>query len=96
MGLSERERKIMEEIERAWEAETPAGARNTYPGSKKLVLGVLLVLAGLITLIAGVALALPALGIVAFIIMLTGSLRAFRGFQEMVLAGYTPRRRFGR
>lgn len=82
MALSERERKLLEEMERglyASEADslpTTGGSRST-PSYRAIVIGVLLVLAGVGILIGGVATGYIWLGLIGFLAMLGGVLYMF-------------------
>lgn len=70
MGLSEREQRILDEIEVALAAEGPI--KVVDPKHKIFLVGVLVGLLGMILLLAAVIIPFPPLGVLAFIVMLTG------------------------
>jgi hypothetical protein len=76
MGLSEREQKLLEEMERellSSDAEFANRLKNPEKGSaSKLVGGVLVMLAGVALLILAVALQVAFFGVFAFAVMLIG------------------------
>lgn len=87
MPLSEREQKILEEIERDLYREDPSFARNVrsrvgLPAATRSRLGVLLFVAGLVSLFVFFAKQWLILGVFAFgamvagVVLLAGSLRA--------------------
>ena len=87
MPLSEREQKILEEIERDLYREDPSFARNVrsrarLPRATRSRLGVLLFVAGLVSLFAFFAKQWLVVGVFAFgamvagVVLLAGSLRA--------------------
>jgi hypothetical protein len=81
MPLSEQEQRLLEEMERSLyhnDADFVAtvGASRLRPNYRSIALGVLLAVAGIVTLIAGVALQQLWLGIVGFAVMFTGVLVA--------------------
>ena len=90
MPLSEREQKILEEIERDLYKEDPSFARNVrrrppeLPRAARTRLGVLLFLAGLVSLFGFFAKQWLVLGVFAFgamvagVVLVAGSLRAER------------------
>lgn len=79
MPLSEHEQRLLEQMERALYAEDPKFASSlrqsgVRQGSRKrLILGVLVVLGGLALLVAGVAVKIPLVGVLGFVVMLTGA-----------------------
>lgn len=85
MPLSEHEQRLLEQMERALYAEDPKFASALREpvirtGSRKrLLLGVVVALAGLGVLIAGVAVKLPVVGVLGFIAMLAGVTLALTG-----------------
>lgn len=84
MGLSEREQRILDEIEQAWHAE---GAPEIgEPGRKRLIGGTLLTCAGLALLLGAVIIPLTPLGVVGFLVMLTGTTVALRGYKYVRLS----------
>lgn len=81
MPLSEQEQRLLEEMERSLyhnDADFVAtvGASRLRPNYRSIALGVLLAVAGIVALIAGVALNQLWLGIVGFAVMFTGVLVA--------------------
>lgn len=82
MPLSEQEQRLLEEMERnlyrndADFVHAVGGVRGRRPGYRSIVLGVLLSVAGVGALIAGVALQLLIVGIVGFALMFAGVLIA--------------------
>ena len=82
MPLSEQEQRLLEEMERnlyrndADFVHAVGGVRGRRPNYRALVLGILLAVAGVGALIAGVALQLLIVGIVGFAIMFGGVLLA--------------------
>ena len=87
MPLSEHEQRLLEQMEKALYAEDPkfATSLRSTPGARaargRAALGVLALLAGLGTLIAGVATTVIALGVLGFIVMLVGSVVIYSAFQ---------------
>ena len=81
MALSEREQQLLDDMERRLyqsEADVMQTAHaSTRFNLRSLVLGILVVLAGIGALIAGAGLQLFWLGLVGFAIMLGGALLAF-------------------
>jgi hypothetical protein len=88
MPLSEQEQRLLEEMERnlyrndADFVHAVGGVRGRRPDYRSIVLGVLLAVAGVGALIAGVALPLLIVGIIGFALMFAG-----------VLIAITPSRR---
>jgi hypothetical protein len=82
MPLSEQEQRLLEEMERnlyrndADFVHAVGGVRGRRPDYRSIVLGVLLAVAGVGALIAGVALQLLIVGIVGFALMFAGVLVA--------------------
>jgi hypothetical protein len=76
MGLSEREQRLLEEMEReliAGDAEFASRLRSTgSTSSSKLILGVVLLLAGVSLLVFAVMLQVPLFGVAAFAVMFIG------------------------
>ncbi|MDP3972954.1 MAG: DUF3040 domain-containing protein [Candidatus Nanopelagicales bacterium] len=96
MPLSEREQQLLEQMEQALYAEDPQFAtalretRQRALDGRRLALGVLVVLAGLGGLIAGVALSFVPLGVIGFLAMLGGVLlgaKALISVPEVVQGG---------
>ncbi|HEX4057430.1 MAG TPA: DUF3040 domain-containing protein [Galbitalea sp.] len=81
MPLSEQEQRLLEEMERSLyhnDADYVAGAAGSHgkPTYARIVAGVLVGVLGIATLIAGVALHLPIVGVVGFVLMFVGVLIA--------------------
>ena len=81
MPLSEQEQRLLEEMERSLyhndvDFVSTAGVTRLRPNYRSVVLGVLLAVAGIGALIAGVALQQLWLGVLGFIIMFAGVLIA--------------------
>src|SRR5680860_1844684 len=81
MPLSEQEQRLLEEMERSLyhnDADFVAsvGVSRLRPNYRSIAIGVLLAVAGIVTLIAGVALQLLWLGILGFVVMFGGVLMA--------------------
>ncbi|MFC8304190.1 DUF3040 domain-containing protein [Specibacter sp. NPDC057265] len=75
MPLSEHEQKLLDQLEQQLHAEDPkfASSLSLVPGrsvsTRNVVIGVLVMIAGLLVLLGGVALQLVALGILGFLVM---------------------------
>jgi hypothetical protein len=81
MPLSEQEQRLLEEMERSLyhnDADFVAGAagRHGRPTYTRIVTGVLVGLVGVATLIAGVGVRFPIVGVLGFILMFVGVLLA--------------------
>jgi len=81
MPLSEQEQRLLEEMERSLyhnDADFVAsvGVSRLRPNYRSIAIGVLLAVAGIVTLIAGVALQMLWLGILGFVVMFGGVLMA--------------------
>jgi len=82
MPLSEQEQRLLEEMERnlyrndADFVHAVGGVRGRRPNYRSIVLGVLLAVAGIGALIAGVALQLLIVGVIGFALMFGGGLLA--------------------
>ncbi|SDN04788.1 Protein of unknown function [Cryobacterium flavum] len=81
MPLSEQEQRLLEEMERSLyhnDADFVAsvGVSRLRPNYRSIAIGVLLAVAGIVALIAGVAIAQLWLGILGFIVMFGGVLIA--------------------
>ncbi|MEY3614822.1 MAG: hypothetical protein RL460_135 [Actinomycetota bacterium] len=102
MGLSEREQKLLEEMERnlmAQDAEFAKTISNTTSANQsagKLVLGVLILISGLGLLVLSVALQVAFFGVVAFLVMVIGLVIASANFRlpELPAAGEKPKTNF--
>ncbi|MBM3669308.1 MAG: DUF3040 domain-containing protein [Actinobacteria bacterium] len=86
MPLSEHEQRLLEQMEKALYAEDPKFAtslRSTGAGGAhrgRAVLGVLGFLGGMGLILAGVATAVIALGVVGFVIMFAGAVLVYSAF----------------
>jgi hypothetical protein len=95
MPLSEQEQRLLEEMERSLyhnDADFVAGStgRHGRPTYATIVTGVLVGIVGVATLIAGVGVRLPVIGVVGFILMFAGVLIALtpsRGASGKATAG---------
>jgi hypothetical protein len=81
MPLSEQEQRLLEEMERSLyhnDADFVAsvGASRLRPNYRSIAIGVLLAVAGIVALIAGVAIAQLWLGVLGFVVMFGGVLIA--------------------
>lgn len=79
MPLSEHEQRLLEEMERSLyhndaDFVATAGASRLRPNYRSIALGVLIAVAGIVALMAGVAVQQLWLGIVGFVVMFTGVL----------------------
>ena len=79
MPLSEQEQRLLEEMERSLyhnDADFVAGAsgRHGRPTYTMIVIGVLVGIVGVATLIAGVGIRVPVVGVVGFVLMFAGVL----------------------
>lgn len=87
MALSEHEQRLLEQMEKALYAEDPKFAtslRSPALGRAargRAVLGVLGILLGMGVLLAGVAVPLPALGVLGFAVMLVSAVIAYAAFK---------------
>jgi len=77
MPLSERERRLLEEMERSFyssDSDVFASdpAKRGRPSYRSLLVGILLALAGLSAVLAGIATHIPLIGIGGFVLMLAG------------------------
>ncbi len=87
MPLSEHEQRLLEQMEKALYAEDPKfatslrSASGTRAARGRAALGVLAVLAGLGLLLAGVATMLIIVGVLGFVLMLTGSVLVYSAFR---------------
>jgi hypothetical protein len=83
--LSDHEQRLLEQMERALYQEDPKFASSLRSGRsdgidrRKIAVGVTGVLLGLITVVAGVAVSQPIVGIVGFVIMIAGAFWAWLG-----------------
>ena len=84
MSLSDEERRVLAEMEKALLSEDPKFAstlRRTTPkvlGHKFFILGVLLGIAGFAVLLTSVMIKITPLGVVGFLVMLTGVVVAMK------------------
>lgn len=85
MPLSDHEQRLLEQMERALYQEDPKFAsslRNVRGGSvdrKRIAFGVLGVVVGLVVVVVGVAISLPVVGVLGFVLMLAGAFWAWTG-----------------
>ena len=95
MPLSEQEQRLLEEMERnlykndADFVATVGGAGRGRPNYRSIVLGILLAVAGVAGLIAGVALQILVVGVLGFALMFAGVLIAITP-SKRVSASYIP------
>ena len=73
MGLSDREKKIIEEMEAALKAEDPRLVATLERTRPSLLLNVAAILIGIATLLTGVITKISLVGIVGFLIALAGA-----------------------
>ncbi len=81
MPLSEQEQRLLEEMERSLynnDADFVAtvSSRTGRPNYRRIALGALIALVGIVTIIAGIMLKQPLIGMVGFIVILGGALLA--------------------
>ena len=81
MPLSEQEQRLLDEMERNLyqnDADFVAtvGARRGRPNYRGIVIGAVLVVAGIVTLLVGVGMRLPVVGVIGFAVMFGGVLVA--------------------
>ena len=82
MGLSEREQRVLEELERGLYAEDAKFAQRVSSGGNiaaKMVAGVLLAVIGLSVLVFAVIIQIMFIGLIAFALMLVGLVLATSG-----------------
>ncbi|WP_432496252.1 DUF3040 domain-containing protein [Kineococcus gypseus] len=83
MPLSEHEQRLLEQMERALSADDPKfanamrGSRHGRSARRRLAVGVVAVVVGLVLLLAGVSTSRIWLGAGGFIVMLAGAIWAF-------------------
>jgi hypothetical protein len=87
MPLSEQEQRLLEAMERSLyqnDADFVAtvGARSGRPPYRSIVIGILIALAGVAVLVAGVIIQQPLIGVLGFGVMLTGVLIAINPQQK--------------
>ena len=81
MPLSEQEQRLLDEMERNLyqnDADFVAtvGARRGRPNYRGIVIGAVLVVIGIVTLLVGVGMRLPIVGVIGFVVMFGGVLVA--------------------
>jgi len=94
MGLSDREQKLLEELERglmSGEGSLARKARNVGNSAARIIAGVLLVLIGLSVLVTGVVVQLPPVGVLGFLIMLGGLILALANAELPDLGSAFPK-----
>jgi Flp pilus assembly protein TadB len=72
MALSDRERKLLEELEESLNADGPVGATqlsSKQQGPRRLLGGMLIAVAGFVLLVVSVVSMIPLLGLAAFLAM---------------------------
>lgn len=94
MPLSEQEQRLLEEMERSLyqndaDFVATANPRRGRPNYTLVVLGILVALLGVATLVAGVVVHLPLVGVLGFAIMFAGVLLAMAPPRKQ--AGFAPR-----
>jgi hypothetical protein len=92
MPLSEQEQRLLEEMERSLyhnDADYVAGAggHRGQPTYSRVVLGVLIGLVGIATMITGVVVRLPIVGVLGFVVMFVGVLLALTPPRSHLAAG---------
>jgi hypothetical protein len=93
MALSEHEQRLLEQMEKALYAEDPKFATSlrspalSRASRGRAVLGVLGILVGMGILVAGVAVPLPALGVIGFAVMLVSAVVAYAAFKATPAQG---------
>ena len=85
MELSDREKRLLDEMEAALLTEDPRlvsalSANPTMPSRNRIVLGAGLVLVGLVTLFGGLVSQITPIGILGFLIALSGVISAISSF----------------
>ena len=85
MPLSDREKRLLDEMEAALLTEDPRlvsalSASPSSPNRQRIMLSAVLVLLGLATLIGGVGSKMPVIGVLGFIIALGGVISAISSF----------------
>lgn len=105
MPLSEQEQRLLDEMERnlykhdADFVATVGARRGGAPNYRMIVIGVLVALLGVATIVTGVALRLPIVGILGFVLLLGGALlalsspRAAKGRAAAAPTGAAPKAR---
>lgn len=83
MPLSEQEQRLLDEMERSLyhnDADFVAtvGDPGSRPNYRMIVVGILVAIAGIVGIITGVALRLPVIGIVGFVVMFGGVLLSLK------------------
>lgn len=88
MPLSEREQRLLEQMERALYEEDPKFASTLRKtgrrsiGGRRMLLGILILLVGMVGLLAGVAASAAILGVAGFVVMLVGVLVGASALRE--------------
>lgn len=96
MPLSEQEQRLLDEMERnlykhdADFVATVGGRRAGAPNYRMIVIGVLVGLLGVATIVTGVALRLPLLGVLGFVLLLGGALLALSSPRSAQRAASEP------
>jgi hypothetical protein len=95
MGLSEREQKLLEELERGlMEGDSSFAAKAQRVGNPagRMIAGALLAIIGLGVLVTGVFIQFAAIGVVGFLVMLGGLVLATSNLQLPELPTGLPKR----
>lgn len=101
MPLSEHEQRMLEQMERALYAEDPRLAQTLRESTPKTVnrrqagMGVVVAALGVATLVAGLIIAQPLVGVLGFIALLGGTYVALRGVAAGERAERAPRDKGG-
>lgn len=81
MPLSEHEQRLLEEMERSLynndaDFVTTVSSRSGRPNYRRIALGALIALAGIIAIVTGIMLKQPLVGLLGFVVILGGALLA--------------------
>ncbi|MFM8843676.1 MAG: DUF3040 domain-containing protein [Actinomycetota bacterium] len=90
MPLSDHEKRMLDEMERALAADDPrliSTFQGKTPRRSRVVAGFALIVVGIFTLFAGLITQIPPLGIAGFAISLTGAVLALSNLGGLVKAG---------
>lgn len=95
MPLSEHEQKVLQAMEQALYAEDPRFATHItnhglHPGKRRIIVGVLGVLAGLALVVLGALNSMIWLGAIGFALMVAGGAWAFSPAKKSVLGAVGP------
>lgn len=90
MPLSEREQRLLEQMEQALSAEDPklvstlSGTTSTTARRPRTVVSILIILAGVAVLFTGLIAQMPPVGVVGFVIALAGTYLAITSVKHQV------------